>query len=130
MYWLSPFHYILEAMLGVVIHGDPVRCEDWEFARFRPPPGETCQRYAAAYISKAGGYVQNGTDGLCNFCRYQNGDQFGQGFSVYYSNRWRNVGIFCAFIGFNFAVVYISTWLRFKGKNPLKTMLGKRNAKQ
>lgn len=39
-------------------------------------------------------------------------------------------GIFIAFIVFNFAVVYVSTWIRFKGKNPLKGIMAKRAAKK
>jgi hypothetical protein len=39
-------------------------------------------------------------------------------------------GIFIAFILFNFAVVYISSWVRFKGKNPLKGIMAKRVSKK
>lgn len=120
MYWLTPFHYLLEAFLGVAIHDQPVVCLTNEFARFSAPPGQTCQSYAQPFIDQAGGYVQTGLDGICEFCQYANGDEFGRGFSVYYANRWRDMGIFCAFILFNYFVVYVCTWLRFRGKNPLK----------
>lgn len=134
MYWATPFHYLLEAMLGVAIHDQPVVCQTSEFARFSAPPGQTCQSYTQQYIQQAGGYVQIGQDGICEFCQYATGDEFGSGFSVYYSNRWRDLGIFCAFILFNYAVVFFATWLRFRGKNPLKApvqaLMQKRKSKQ
>lgn len=129
MYWASPFHYLLEAMLAVIIHDQPVRCNQGEFARFAAPPGQTCQSYTQEFITQAGGYIQVGADGLCEFCQYATGDQFGRGFSVYYSNIWRDFGICLAFIIFNYAVVYFSTAMRFKGKNPFKAVMMKRKQK-
>jgi ATP-binding cassette, subfamily G (WHITE), member 2, SNQ2 len=89
MYWLTPFHYLLEAFLGVAVHNQPVRCSESEFARFPAPAGETCESYVQPFIEMAGGYVQVGEGGLCEFCQYANGDEFGRGFSVYYANIWR-----------------------------------------
>ncbi|KAF3809967.1 Brefeldin A resistance protein [Colletotrichum gloeosporioides] len=122
MYWLSPFHYLLEAFLGAAIHDQPVQCQPGEFARFQPPPNQSCQDYAQSYIAQAGGYVQTGEGGICEFCQYATGDEFGAGFSVYYSNIWRDFGIFCGFIAFNYFIVFVGTWLKFKGKNPLKSL--------
>ncbi|KAK1703331.1 ABC-2 type transporter [Colletotrichum lupini] len=126
MYWLTPFHYLLEAFLGVAIHDQPVQCESGEFARYQPPPNQSCEDYTAPYIQQAGGYVRTGDGGICEFCQYATGDEFGAGFSVYYSNIWRDFGIFCGFIVFNYAVVYVGTWLRFKGKNPFKKLMMKK----
>jgi ATP-binding cassette, subfamily G (WHITE), member 2, SNQ2 len=126
---LTPFHYLLEAFLGVVIHDQPVNCWNDEFARFPAPPGQTCDSYVQPFIDLAGGYVQTGADGLCEFCQYATGDEFGRGFSVYYSNIWRNFGIFIGFIVFNYAVVYLATWMRFKGKNPLKSLMPRKGKK-
>ncbi|KAF4980544.1 hypothetical protein FZEAL_3479 [Fusarium zealandicum] len=128
MYWLTPFHYLLEAFLGVAIHDQPVKCKEGEFAQFEAPSGQSCSEYAQSHIQQAGGYVQTGEGGICEFCQYATGDEFGAGFSVYYSNIWRDFGIFCGFILFNYAVVYVATWLRFRGKNPLKGLLQKRKA--
>ncbi|KAK7421621.1 ATP-binding cassette transporter snq2 [Neonectria punicea] len=126
MYWLSPFHYLLEAFLGAAIHDQDVKCKPNELARFSPPPNQSCDEYVAAYIEQAGGYVQTGARGVCEFCQYATGDDFGRGFSVYYRNIWRDFGIFCGFIVFNYAVVYLATWLRFRGKNPVKVLQRKR----
>ncbi|KAI1084422.1 ABC-2 type transporter [Whalleya microplaca] len=130
MYWLTPFHYLLEAFLANAIHAKPVQCSSGEFARFTAPPGQTCDTYAEAYIGQAGGYVQTAADGLCEFCQYATGDQFGQQFSVYYSNIWRDFGIVCGFIVFNYFVVYVCTYLRFRGKNPFSGVLEKLKQKR
>ncbi|KAJ9635762.1 ATP-binding cassette transporter snq2 [Coniosporium apollinis] len=71
-----------------------------------------------------GGYVQTGLDGICELCAYKNGDEFSRGFNVYYLHIWRDFGITIGFVLFNFAIVYLSTWLRLNGKNPLKGMIG------
>ncbi|KAI6304094.1 hypothetical protein MCOR22_000612 [Pyricularia oryzae] len=127
MYWLSPFHYLLEALLGVAVHAQPLECSPDELARFEPPPGSSCEEYAGPYVAQAGGRLRTGQGGMCELCQYADGDQFAASFSVYYYNRWRDVGIFCGFIVFNYAVVYLATWLKFKGRNPLK-MFGKRKS--
>ena len=66
-----------------------------------------------------------GANGLCEFCQYATGDEYGRGFSVYYANRWRDLGIFAGFVVFNFVVVYVCTWAKFKGRNPFKGMLAR-----
>ena len=76
MYWLTPFHYLLEGFLAVVVHGVPVRCVPREASEFSPPSGMTCQEYAGSYASQIGGYVQDAGNGLCAFCQYSVGDVF------------------------------------------------------
>jgi ATP-binding cassette, subfamily G (WHITE), member 2, SNQ2 len=92
----------------------------------RPPPGHTCASYTQQYIASAGGYLQVGADGLCEFCQYATGDEFGHTFSVSYSHIWRDFGIFIAFIVFNYSMVYFASFLRFKAKNPFKALMIKR----
>ena len=76
MYYFTPFRYLLDGFLGVAVHGIKVKCADNEFARFAAPPGQTCQTYTQPYIAQAGGYVQNGANGLCELCQYATGDEF------------------------------------------------------
>lgn len=127
MYWLSPFHYLVEAFLGASIHDQPVQCADNEFARFDPPPDQSCDDYTQSFISQSGGYVQTSANGTCEFCQFATGDEFGRSFNVFHHNIWRDFGIFVGFIIFNYAVVYVATWLKFKGKNPFKAIMAKRS---
>ncbi|KAI2771809.1 ABC-2 type transporter-domain-containing protein [Daldinia loculata] len=126
MYPLTPFHYLLEAFVAVAIHDKPVTCKPTELARFRPPPNMSCESYTEGYSARASGILQSVTnDGLCEYCQYKNGDEFGTQFSVYYSNIWRDFGIVWAYIVFNYAVIYFATYLRFRGKNPVSGFLAK-----
>ncbi|KAK6955362.1 hypothetical protein Daesc_002997 [Daldinia eschscholtzii] len=126
MYPLTPFHYLMEAFVGVAIHDQPVNCKPSELARFPPPPGMDCESYTANYTMQASGKLQSVTDGLCEFCQYKDGDEFGRQFSIYYGNIWRDFGIAWAYIVFNYGVVYFATYLRFRGKNPISGFLAKR----
>ncbi|KAL9110908.1 MAG: hypothetical protein Q9227_004523 [Pyrenula ochraceoflavens] len=111
MYYLTPFRYLIEGFVGVATHNVEVRCSDSEFARFTPPPGQSCQNYSAAFIQQAGGYVQTAANGMCEFCQYRSGDEFARSFNVSYSHKWRDFGIFAAFVGFNLAVIFVCSWL-------------------
>jgi ATP-binding cassette subfamily G (WHITE) protein 2 (SNQ2) len=115
MYWLSPFNYLIEGFLAAVTHDVPVICDTNELARFSPPPGQNCASYTNKFIAQAGGYVQTGADGLCEFCQYSNGDQFAASFNIYYSNIWRDYGLMWAYCIFNFAVVFLCSWLYLGG---------------
>jgi ATP-binding cassette subfamily G (WHITE) protein 2 (SNQ2) len=76
MYWVTPFKYLLESMLGLVTHNIPVQCSSDEMAMFNAPPGQTCDSYVGPYVQSAGGYVETMPNGMCGFCQYANGDQF------------------------------------------------------
>ncbi|MCJ1270506.1 hypothetical protein MMC22_010403 [Lobaria immixta] len=130
MYWLTPFHYLLEGFLGIAVHDRELVCAANEFARFYPPPGQTCQSYAEAFIRTSGGYVQNGTDGLCDFCQYANGDEYAKGFNVFYSKKWLDFGVFIAFCVFNFAIVFLCSWLYLGGFKTIKARLSPQARKQ
>lgn len=130
MYWLTPFHYLLEGFLGVVTHNVPVNCVEREEARFRPPPGQTCEQYAGEYAQESGGYVRNASNGFCAFCQYSTGDEFAASFNVFYSHKWRNYGIFWAFVIFNFALVFLFSWLYLHGVRNLKRWLSKRKTQK
>lgn len=77
MYWLTPFHYLLEGFLGVVVHEVPMECIQREEAFFTVPPGfSTCQEYAGRFASQATGYIRDAGGGLCAYCLFSTGDEF------------------------------------------------------
>ncbi|KAJ6127139.1 CDR ABC transporter [Penicillium sp. IBT 18751x] len=129
MYWLTPFHYLLEGFLGVATHNVPVQCVEREEAHFSPPSGMTCQEYAGAYAREAGGYVRDAANGLCAYCQYSEGDQFAASFNVFYSHKWRDYGIFWAFVIFNFLMVFFFSWLYLHGVRNFKRWLSERRTK-
>lgn len=55
------------------------------------------------FITFAGGYLSNpDATSDCNFCSVSSSDKFlALNFNIFYSHRWRNIGIMFAFILFN-----------------------------
>ncbi|KAF2191656.1 hypothetical protein K469DRAFT_487704, partial [Zopfia rhizophila CBS 207.26] len=121
MYHVTPFTYLLEAMLGLVVHKLPVTCAEDELAIFQHPPGLTCENYVGPYVLQAGGYVQTLANGFCGYCQFRNGDQFVISFNVFERHFWRDFWLFWAYIVFNFAFVYACSWLYLQGGRQIKT---------
>ncbi|KAI2685987.1 hypothetical protein CBS147355_1474 [Penicillium roqueforti] len=130
MYWLTPFHYLLEGFVGAITHNVPVRCIEREESRFSTPPGMNCQEYAGSYAEKSGGYVRDIGNGMCSFCQYSVGDNFASSLNVFYSHKWRDYGIIWGFIIFNFAVVFIFSWLYLHGISDVKRWLSARKTRK
>jgi len=63
----------------------------------------TCSQYMDPYMTRAGGYLTNpDSTTACQFCSLRTTDDLLDfSFNIKYSNRWRDVGIFIAFIAFN-----------------------------
>jgi len=113
MYWVSPYTYLIEGMLGNVLGGQDVNCSSIEYAHIDPPSGQTCSQYLDTYISANGGYVSDpGATSQCQFCQYRTADEFlSNNFNIRYSHRWRDVGIFIVFVAFNTFCIYAFTYL-------------------
>jgi pleiotropic drug resistance (PDR) family protein len=119
MYRVSPFTYLVSAMLSTGTSGAPVVCEDIELLTFQPAGGKSCGAYMKPYISAFGGYLTNPTaNSDCEFCSISSTDTFLAGVSSRYSEAWRNFGLMWCFIIFNiFAAVFIY-WLARVPKAP------------
>ncbi|KAF9908837.1 hypothetical protein EC991_009356 [Linnemannia zychae] len=109
MYWLDPYHYVVEALTTAQLHDVRVWCKDDEFFTFHPPAGQTCGQYASAFLDRATGYIANinATDS-CQYCQYEYGQDFYSGLGMDFDNRWRNMGIICLYIGFNVLMVLVA----------------------
>nr|QFR37216.1 ABC transporter [Cyberlindnera americana] len=113
MYRVSPFTYYIEGFLtNAVAHNDIV-CADNEYRVLVPPTGETCEDYLSDYIASQGtGYIldPSATDS-CSLCPMSSTDDFIASLKLNYDNRWRDVGIFIAFIFFNMIMAVFFYWL-------------------
>ncbi|KAI0649902.1 pleiotropic drug resistance ABC transporter [Trametes meyenii] len=112
MYRLSPFTYLIEALLGQALGKLPIECSAVELVKIQPPSGQTCSQYMDNYISFAGGYLTNpdATSG-CQYCSFATTDAFLEtSFNIFYSHHWRDLGIFVAFIIFNLFCIYSFTY--------------------
>ncbi|KAK9428113.1 ABC-2 type transporter-domain-containing protein [Lipomyces doorenjongii] len=113
MYRISPITYFLQSLLGNVLHDGKVHCLQSEFNVFNPPPGYTCYEYAGEYTAHAGGYLNNpNATSHCEFCKWTVADQYLAQVDISYSGqRWRNIGLECAFILFNFAFCFLGFYV-------------------
>lgn len=93
MYWLTPFKYLLEGFLALLVQGQQIRCDTNELAMFPPPPGQDCQTYAGEFAQQSGGYVETQLDGTCGFCQYATGEAFAASFNVFPQYIWRDFGM-------------------------------------
>jgi len=101
MYRLSPFTYMM-GMLPVGLQNAAVYCSSTEVSTFFPPAGETCQRFAGAFAAVAGGAIYDPTNTtVCQYCSLTSANQYLATVDLSYSDRWRDFGIFCAYIVFN-----------------------------
>lgn len=99
-------------------------------AIFPPPPGQSCQSYAGQYAQQSGGYVEALQDGNCGFCQFATGEAFAASFNVFPKYIWRDFGIGWAYIMFNFAVVFICTYLYLGGLRKIKSFFSPAARKQ
>lgn len=112
MYRVSPFTYMVSGLLSVGLANTVVQCSSIEFLSFNPPAGQTCGAYMADYIAQAGGYLANETaTTACEYCTILDTNTFLLAVSSSYADRWRNLGIIFAFIGFNVFAAIFFYWL-------------------
>ena len=108
MYRVSPFTYWIAAMAGTQVNGKPVACSSTELSVFPPPAGQSCGQYLAAFLTDAPGQLLNPTSTTsCQYCGLRTADQLVAGSNIYYSQRWRNFGVFWAYIIFNIAMAVL-----------------------
>lgn len=112
MYRVSPFSYLVSAMLSVGVANTQVVCADNEYVTFHPPSGMACGEYMDSYIKGAGGYLLdvNATD-VCTFCSISDTNTFLKGARADYDDRWRNFGILWVYIIFNVFAALAVYWL-------------------
>ncbi|KGO76641.1 CDR ABC transporter [Penicillium italicum] len=123
MYRVSPFTYLVSAMLSTGTAGTNVYCEPVEMLHFEPTAGKTCFEYMNTYINglvvngtqvapPAGGYLlDNNATSDCAFCTMAKTDTYLASVMSYYSEAWRNFGIMWAFIIFNIFGAVCIYWL-------------------
>jgi ABC-type multidrug transport system permease subunit len=108
LYQLDPFTRLVGGMVVTELHGLPVECKSKELNSFSAPSGETCGSYMADFFENGGaGYIAKNATELCEYCAYKVGDQFYEPLGFTFGHRWRDLGIFSAFIGSNLILLFI-----------------------
>ncbi|KAL8673294.1 MAG: hypothetical protein Q9168_002292 [Polycauliona sp. 1 TL-2023] len=114
MYRVSPFTYLVSGMLSVGLANSHISCSSEELLHFSPPPLTDCSQYLGPYIQASGGYLTSESLNStieCVFCTGSDTNVFLASVSAVYGDRWRNLGIFVVYIGFNVAGAVGLYWL-------------------
>jgi ABC-type multidrug transport system permease subunit len=95
MWRVSPFTYYISGISSTALHGREVVCSQTEMSIFDPPAGQTCGQYMSDFLAAGVGtlYNPNATAG-CEYCAMTTADQYLAVREIYYTNRWRDYGIF------------------------------------
>jgi ABC-type multidrug transport system permease subunit/ABC-type multidrug transport system ATPase subunit len=119
MYWLDPYHYVIEGLVVNALADIPVHCEGDQFLQIPAPEGQTCGQYMADFFNDGGlGYLKDSNQtGLCDYCQYSMGNDYYEGrIGWSYDNRWRNFGILIAYCAFNVILFLLFVFLFRKQK--------------
>ncbi|EEB91305.1 hypothetical protein MPER_10354, partial [Moniliophthora perniciosa FA553] len=117
MYRISPYTYFIEGSLAQAIGNGNIYCSSTELSTITPPSGQTCGQYMEAWLAMQGGYLVNPNDSInCQFCSTTTVNRYlAERFNMFYSHRWRDVGILIGFTLFNIAAIYAFTfWFRIR----------------
>lgn len=107
LYQLNPFTRLIGGMVTTALHELPVRCQPHEFNVFTAPNGTSCAQYMEPFFSRGGsGYLAGNDTSDCLYCAYSVGDEFFKSLDMSFSNRWRDLGIYIAFIGSNLVILF------------------------
>ncbi|KAF3761569.1 hypothetical protein M406DRAFT_99849 [Cryphonectria parasitica EP155] len=110
MYQLDPFTRLISGMVTTALHGLPVRCKESELNTFTSPAGQTCGEYMQPYFQAGGtGYIVDNSTSNCGYCAYKDGDQYYEALGMSFETRWRDLGIFIAFVASNLCILIVAS---------------------
>jgi ABC-type multidrug transport system permease subunit len=115
MYRVSPFTYLVDAMLSVGVANNIVVCSANELLTFNPPSMETCATYLTPYLNSTGGHMSQiinpDANSNCQFCALGSTNDFLSSINASYDQRWRNFGLLWVYIVFNAVMAVFLYWL-------------------
>lgn len=112
MYRVSPFTYLVSAVLSVGVGQTTAECSSIELLRFSPPSGQTCGSYLNPFMRFAGGKLLNpGSTAMCEYCEISTTDAFLAAVGIHFGERWRNIGILFVYVMFNLFGALFLYWL-------------------
>ncbi|KAI8628388.1 ABC transporter ABCl1 [Xylariaceae sp. FL1651] len=113
LYRVSPFTYLVSALLSTGVANTNVECARNELLTFDPPSPLTCMEYMKPQLA-VGGYLQPGTENRtseCVYCSISDTNTFLAGIGISYDDRWRNFGLMFVYIAFNIFGALFLYWL-------------------
>jgi ABC-type multidrug transport system permease subunit len=118
MYRVSPFTYLVSAVLSTGLSGNSAHCSDIELLTIPPPAGQNCSQYLDSYATQYHATLLNpeATEN-CQLCSISTTDEFLAALNIYFSDHWRNIGLIFAYIIFNVFMAVFLYWLVRVPKN-------------
>ena len=129
MFYLSPFTWLIESMMGNFIHDKVVRCLPDELNDVPTPPGTSCEQHMdfTVSLSRADqspldgslpgfGYYVAGQNGSCQFCSMRKGEDYLSSIKLKSENRFRDIGFMFAYIVFNY-LLYVGLYYLMRVHN-------------
>ncbi|KAK4703701.1 ATP-binding cassette, subfamily G (WHITE), member 2, PDR, partial [Phenoliferia sp. Uapishka_3] len=113
LYRVSPFTYLVSAMLTTGVSGATLHCSTAELVTLTPPAGQTCQQYLSDYLIATGASLYGDTTSAtsCSLCTASTSDAYLAQLSMSFSDAWRNFGLMFAYIVFNIGGAVLLYWL-------------------
>ncbi|KAI1651187.1 ABC-2 type transporter-domain-containing protein [Daldinia loculata] len=106
LYQLDPFTRLIGGTVTTALDDLQVNCRPWELNSFTAPEGQTCGEYMAPFLEKGAGYIVDNATSLCQYCAYKVGNEFYEPLGFKFDYRWRDLGIFLAFVGSNLIILF------------------------
>ncbi|XXG95582.1 hypothetical protein Hte_001849 [Hypoxylon texense] len=106
LYQLDPFTRLISGTVTTALADLPVNCQPWELSSFTAPDNQTCGEYMASFLETGAGYIVDNATSACEYCAYKVGNQFYEPLGFSFDLRWRDLGIFLAFIGSNLIILF------------------------
>ncbi|KAL2760027.1 hypothetical protein ACRALDRAFT_1038837 [Sodiomyces alcalophilus JCM 7366] len=107
LYHLDPFTRLIGGMVTTALHGVDVQCTPGELNAFSAPEGQNCGEYMQDFFDAGGpGYLVSNDTQSCEYCAFKVGDQFYEPMLFDFNVRWRELGIFLAFVGSNLIILF------------------------
>ena len=112
MYRVSPFTYLISAFISTGLSNTTVTCSPLETITLDTPSGETCGQYLAAFMELAGGTLSNPeATQKCQYCSIATTTPLLASLSIFYDDRWRNLGLLWVYVCFNAVAALFFYWL-------------------
>ncbi|KAK3303223.1 ABC-2 type transporter-domain-containing protein [Chaetomium strumarium] len=110
LYELNPFTRLISGMVVTALHDLPVQCNPEELNVFQAPSNTTCGEYMRPFFERGGpGYLVSNATQDCQYCAFKVGDEFYGPLGLSFDHRWRDLGIYTAFIGSNLIILFIAS---------------------
>ncbi|KAI1777392.1 ABC-2 type transporter-domain-containing protein [Hypoxylon cercidicola] len=106
LYQLDPFTRLIGGTVTTALDALPVTCQPWELNTFTAPEGQNCGDYMATFFEHGAGYIVDNATNVCQYCAYKVGNQFYEPLGFSFDLRWRDLGIFLAFVGSNLIILF------------------------